>query len=196
MAAVATRRFQMGREEDDEEEEGCCSEDEVLSVGNEAENISFRSIESHLNAISQMVEQEQHEKSPCSPSGSSQSPTPSYTYGSPSNSPFCNSSNSNDTTPPSNLKFSIDNILKADFGRRITEPINIRRSRPPSGGKAEAAAAAATGKPVDLSKPEAGVAAPAGNKEQQGGAGGGQQPMLWPAWVYCTRYSDRPSSGG
>ncbi|NXL92776.1 HME2 protein, partial [Alectura lathami] len=20
------------------------------------------------------------------------------------------------------------------------------------------------------------------------------QPMLWPAWVYCTRYSDRPSS--
>ncbi|XP_056286798.1 homeobox protein engrailed-1-B-like [Pseudoliparis swirei] len=21
------------------------------------------------------------------------------------------------------------------------------------------------------------------------------QPMLWPAWVYCTRYSDRPSSG-
>ncbi|XP_077480050.1 homeobox protein engrailed-2a [Stigmatopora argus] len=24
----------------------------------------------------------------------------------------------------------------------------------------------------------------------------GQQPgMLWPAWVYCTRYSDRPSSG-
>lgn len=22
-----------------------------------------------------------------------------------------------------------------------------------------------------------------------------QQPLLWPAWVYCTRYSDRPSSG-
>lgn len=22
-----------------------------------------------------------------------------------------------------------------------------------------------------------------------------KQPMLWPAWVYCTRYSDRPSSG-
>lgn len=20
-------------------------------------------------------------------------------------------------------------------------------------------------------------------------------PTLWPAWVYCTRYSDRPSSG-
>ncbi|XP_056146043.1 homeobox protein engrailed-1a [Lampris incognitus] len=34
-----------------------------------------------------------------------------------------------------------------------------------------------------------------------GGGGGGAaptpetQPLLWPAWVYCTRYSDRPSSG-
>lgn len=24
---------------------------------------------------------------------------------------------------------------------------------------------------------------------------GGKVPQLWPAWVYCTRYSDRPSSG-
>ncbi|XP_048367855.1 homeobox protein engrailed-2 [Sphaerodactylus townsendi] len=29
----------------------------------------------------------------------------------------------------------------------------------------------------------------------QAGAYPGGQPMLWPAWVYCTRYSDRPSSG-
>ncbi|CAN9498101.1 unnamed protein product [Ophioblennius macclurei] len=35
-----------------------------------------------------------------------------------------------------------------------------------------------------------------------GGSNGGSaagmkesQPLLWPAWVYCTRYSDRPSSG-
>ncbi|CDQ81395.1 unnamed protein product [Oncorhynchus mykiss] len=33
-----------------------------------------------------------------------------------------------------------------------------------------------------------------------GGSGGAapkaeSQPLLWPAWVYCTRYSDRPSSG-
>lgn len=28
------------------------------------------------------------------------------------------------------------------------------------------------------------------------GAGSAEsQPLLWPAWVYCTRYSDRPSSG-
>ncbi|XP_067406016.1 homeobox protein engrailed-1 [Emydura macquarii macquarii] len=25
--------------------------------------------------------------------------------------------------------------------------------------------------------------------------GDSQQPLVWPAWVYCTRYSDRPSSG-
>ncbi|KAK2505364.1 hypothetical protein MC885_008329 [Smutsia gigantea] len=29
----------------------------------------------------------------------------------------------------------------------------------------------------------------------QASASLGAQPMLWPAWVYCTRYSDRPSSG-
>ncbi|XP_059512065.1 homeobox protein engrailed-2 [Myotis daubentonii] len=29
----------------------------------------------------------------------------------------------------------------------------------------------------------------------QASATPGAQPMLWPAWVYCTRYSDRPSSG-
>lgn len=55
-----------------------------------------------------------------------------------------------ETPPPSDsclacdLKFSIDNILKPDFGKK-------------------APAEAPT--------------------------------LLWPAWVYCTRYSDRPSSG-
>uniref|UniRef100_A0A8C3QKX5 Homeobox protein engrailed-like n=1 Tax=Cyanoderma ruficeps TaxID=181631 RepID=A0A8C3QKX5_9PASS len=29
----------------------------------------------------------------------------------------------------------------------------------------------------------------------QASSNAGSQPMLWPAWVYCTRYSDRPSSG-
>ncbi|XP_068789904.1 homeobox protein engrailed-2 [Struthio camelus] len=29
----------------------------------------------------------------------------------------------------------------------------------------------------------------------QASSNAGTQPMLWPAWVYCTRYSDRPSSG-
>lgn len=57
------------------------------------------------------------------------------------------------------LKFSIDNILRPEFGG----------PRPRD-------------RPVDLSK------APAQSSDSK-------QPMLWPAWVYCTRYSDRPSSG-
>ncbi|TSK92865.1 Homeobox protein engrailed-1a [Bagarius yarrelli] len=34
-----------------------------------------------------------------------------------------------------------------------------------------------------------------GAKLGSGEAAGGKDPLLWPAWVYCTRYSDRPSSG-
>lgn len=35
------------------------------------------------------------------------------------------------------------------------------------------------------------------NNQQQtsSGGSGGDKETLWPAWVYCTRYSDRPSSG-
>lgn len=32
-------------------------------------------------------------------------------------------------------------------------------------------------------------------KEGKDGKDGKDIPQLWPAWVYCTRYSDRPSSG-
>ncbi|KAK7945290.1 hypothetical protein WMY93_001018 [Mugilogobius chulae] len=34
-----------------------------------------------------------------------------------------------------------------------------------------------------------------GDEESGKGAGPAEKPMLWPAWVYCTRYSDRPSAG-
>ncbi|XP_071053546.1 homeobox protein invected [Onthophagus taurus] len=114
--------------------------------------------------------------------------------------------NNNDANNP-NLKFSIDNILKADFGRRITDPINIRKSKPTKkviviaggeekfeeGGKPAATAATTTATtttttavPVDLSKSE---------EKSEKSSESSNQPMLWPAWVYCTRYSDRPSSG-
>ncbi|KAF7280170.1 hypothetical protein GWI33_006346 [Rhynchophorus ferrugineus] len=107
------------------------------------------------------------------------------------------------------LKFSIDNILKADFGRsRILDPIAIRKARPPpckraatseggfSGEQRSAPAAVGgesdrTGGPVDLSP-----GSDQGGGETKSESSKGDQPMLWPAWVYCTRYSDRPSSGG
>ena len=43
--------------------------------------------------------------------------------------------------------------------------------------------------------------ASSGNQQHQnasagsGGEGSNSKEPLWPAWVYCTRYSDRPSSG-
>ncbi|KAJ8962725.1 hypothetical protein NQ318_001123 [Aromia moschata] len=217
----------------------CCSDDTVLSVGNEnpvqgtssSETLSFKNIESHLNAISQITNStlnpEMGRKTPSSPinhrlSPSSTKSSSSYCFRpgdfdksnsadlfrqnlcsprSVSSSESTESVNrsprhhdnyyfnqnshkdtSNNDANSASLKFSIDNILKADFGRRITDPINIRKSKPKKvlqDGGEEAAKAAV---PVDLSKSE--------EKEKKD-----KQPLLWPAWVYCTRYSDRPSSG-
>ncbi|XP_017776386.1 PREDICTED: homeobox protein invected-like, partial [Nicrophorus vespilloides] len=266
-----------GRESPNLDNASCCSDDTVLSVGNEnpvvhqEENLSFKNIESHLNAISKITNStldpnnsssiksdpsspNSHRLSPAStksespnfiyrnieksnptspesydkfrqasvssPLSPSSQKTTAYTSGPDSpqspkldSKPFYfrqNSTKNDNNNEPSNgnLKFSIDNILKADFGRRITDPINIRKVKPKklvpeaprrsfeqetvtSSGSAPAAAAAATaassavGGPVDLSKAE---------PEKKEGASGSSQPMLWPAWVYCTRYSDRPSS--
>ncbi|XP_067686069.1 homeobox protein engrailed-1-B-like [Haliotis asinina] len=77
--------------------------------------------------------------------------------------------------------FSIDEILKPDFGvRKFTvrigsafTPVDLkRRSTSPSESHASLASA----------QPSPGMA--------------DEKPaQMWPAWVYCTRYSDRPSSG-
>lgn len=283
----------------------CCSDDTVLSVGNENppvvvvqnESLSFKNIESHLNAISKITNStlDPDRKSPSSSSplnhrltnnsplsiksttdsmggyygGEKSNPTsptsfrqnnlcsplsPNRLYTSGSESPESTnnrispkpqhaqettsstttqnfysfqqngtkSSNvNNDAQISGNLKFSIDNILKADFGRRITEPINIRKSKPKKvvpekllhnedsfkstittslttttatttttttniGSGGGGGGGGAGGGPVDLSK----------NDDKNGKTDNpSNQPMLWPAWVYCTRYSDRPSSG-
>ncbi|XP_048185777.1 homeobox protein engrailed-1 [Perognathus longimembris pacificus] len=79
---------------------------------------------------------------------------------------------------------------------------------------AAAAAAAAAAKPSDSGGGSVGSAGSPGAQGAKypehgnpaillmGSANGGpvvktdsQQPLVWPAWVYCTRYSDRPSSG-
>lgn len=194
------------------DQNSCSSDDTVLSVGNEnpppEETLSFKNIESHLNAISQITNStlDPGRKSPSSPSNRISSPSSTRSvpgspgflaYTKPERDPelfrasstpespenYYNKSlqgNNNDANNAS-LKFSIDNILKADFGRRITDPINIRKCKPkkvvPEVGGVEEVKG-----PVDLSKSE-----PEKKTESQ--------PMLWPAWVYCTRYSDRPSSG-
>ncbi|KAK5647229.1 hypothetical protein RI129_002121 [Pyrocoelia pectoralis] len=240
------------------DDNSCSSNDTILSVGNEnpqGENLSFKNIESHLNAISQISNSTldpikecrspssplSHILSPASTKSVSESPTPSYMY----RSSDCLSEKSNPTSPSEfvspifrpnlcspisprlslsspdsadsnqspksetfffrpngtkstndneanngSLKFSIDNILKADFGRRITDPINIKKTKPRKVVIPPIDDANKTD-PVDLCKND-GANAVGKNSEA---VTKNNQPMLWPAWVYCTRYSDRPSSG-
>ncbi|KAL7047727.1 hypothetical protein ACKWTF_003090 [Chironomus riparius] len=120
-----------------------------------------------------------------------------------------------------NLKFSIDNILKADFGRRITEPLLLKTSRLKRSSKhhhhqqqqqhqqhekekinnsfttvdtlqKEPHNSSVTkDKSLDQSfssSTETSSKSDAGTSTSPGGT-------VWPAWVFCTRYSDRPSSG-
>ncbi|XP_033209726.1 homeobox protein invected-like isoform X2 [Belonocnema kinseyi] len=113
--------------------------------------------------------------------------------------------NNNNLQHQAGLKFSIDNILKADFGRRITDPISLKKSRTKK----------VITRPIDLTKDflesssegsERGSEAsttntspgvPTSNAPNSVPGTPGNEPgkMVWPAWVYCTRYSDRPSSG-
>lgn len=161
------------------------------------------------------------------------------------------------------LKFSIDNILKADFGRRrITDPINklrkisnsinqssaignlnnnskiesfsrqssfsafdpmspttsnssspVLRSPPPppmtplstkstsfpesprklfSPMDLTASNGSQSGAKSEERSESRTTATAAGSTKEKTNSGA---PMVWPAWVYCTRYSDRPSSG-
>ncbi|XP_077086356.1 homeobox protein engrailed-2b [Siphateles boraxobius] len=117
--------------------------------------------------------------------------------------------------------FYIDNILRPDFGRRKEgtrrDEINIveRENRCPSAPGSGQVGAPVSGEgtssphPVSASKKtdiiaDAPLKARAETGDQclssdsdcsQSNAGQTNKPMLWPAWVYCTRYSDRPSSG-
>ena len=87
------------------------------------------------------------------------------------------------------LKFSIDNILKPDFGRKMEDdmvgPDSLHDDQP-----------------VDLSRVTQGgfkkgtlpALAPLPPREREKERSSGDS-TLWPAWVYCTRYSDRPSAG-
>lgn len=105
---------------------------------------------------------------------------------------------------PRALPFSIENILRPDFGvtTRLPERSSVRTPElllrtPPKTPEA----------PVDLSqKPTTATETAAqlkvgGNKypENPESLANPRVPAddgnNWPAWVYCTRYSDRPSSG-
>ncbi|RVE58736.1 hypothetical protein OJAV_G00197000 [Oryzias javanicus] len=119
--------------------------------------------------------------------------------------------------------FFIDNILRPDFGRRKDAGANREESL--ATRESHNSPAAPQTEPVGSTVPAEGTSTPhtvTGAKKptiaaeeplKPLGESGDQclssdsdssqassnpsvsQPMLWPAWVYCTRYSDRPSSG-
>ncbi|KMY93010.1 homeobox protein invected [Drosophila simulans] len=166
--------------------------------------------------------------------------------------------NNNENLHERALKFSIDNILKADFGSRLPKigalsgnigggsvsgsstgssknsgttngnrsplkapkksgkPLNLAQSNAAANSSLSFSSSLAnicsnsndsnstatsssttntSGAPVDLVKspPPAAGAGATGASGKSGEDSG--TPIVWPAWVYCTRYSDRPSSG-
>ncbi|KAK5847540.1 hypothetical protein PBY51_016660 [Eleginops maclovinus] len=121
--------------------------------------------------------------------------------------------------------FFIDNILRPDFGCRKEpsyrsqtpgrENVNPLTARPHTGSlcldsssdstsSSSPSSSSPSSSPSSKQSSKQGEAAGTGRYADSPSAGsnGGSpaktkdsQPMLWPAWVYCTRYSDRPSSG-
>ena len=87
------------------------------------------------------------------------------------------------SSPTRCLSFSIDNILKPSFGLSSVPPKSP--SRPAKQPRLEV--------PVDLSKTS--NEAPKQDPTCPPGMVRGPNGLLCPAWVFCTRYSDRPSSG-
>uniref|UniRef100_A0A8C1GF95 Homeobox protein engrailed-like n=1 Tax=Cyprinus carpio TaxID=7962 RepID=A0A8C1GF95_CYPCA len=90
--------------------------------------------------------------------------------------------------------FFIDNILRPDFGCKreqrpgarsfVARPTVPSTPCPDSNCSTDSVSSSASST----------VSSPASSSETSSPSKD-KQPVLWPAWVYCTRYSDRPSSG-
>lgn len=114
--------------------------------------------------------------------------------------------------------FFIDNILRPDFGRRKegsalqneggpagaedggVSPVTPGPGRLGTGGPAISDTGAKKPEIEEPLKTKGGnkepcLSSPDSDTSQSSSSQSSNQPMLWPAWVYCTRYSDRPSSG-
>lgn len=215
------------------------------------DGMNFRGIHSHLNAISRITSALGRDMVGIASLTSPGSMTSRENSESPPNN--LHQMINNNIINDSNLKFSIDNILKPGFGRRITDPLlkrNKSNKKSAAAQRASAAAAAAAAAaiaaqlsmspssmssssppekhvtPIDLtattncgmsssatntatttttpstsSLNESPQSPQSANESTDNGSttttGGNKSnsPMVWPAWVYCTRYSDRPSSG-
>ncbi|KAG5327215.1 HMIN protein, partial [Pseudoatta argentina] len=179
-----------------------------LHQGSQVQHVPANSVHQHRLSVSKLLQRDSG--SPASPSAREENgrtlPSTNGVQNSISNNGnhHNNNNNNNNLQHQTGLKFSIDNILKADFGRRITDPISLKKSRPKK----------VSSRPIDLTKDflesssdtsersssettttnASPTSVSTGNttSNQTGTTDPGK--MLWPAWVYCTRYSDRPSS--
>uniref|UniRef100_A0A8C5PVU8 Homeobox protein engrailed-like n=1 Tax=Leptobrachium leishanense TaxID=445787 RepID=A0A8C5PVU8_9ANUR len=90
--------------------------------------------------------------------------------------------------PHRTTNFFIDNILRPDFGCRKEPPgrENVNPLHPISSPDSDSQSD--TSKSSDANPALLLVGSPGATARKN-------DPMVWPAWVYCTRYSDRPSSG-
>uniref|UniRef100_A0A671R7P2 Homeobox protein engrailed-like n=1 Tax=Sinocyclocheilus anshuiensis TaxID=1608454 RepID=A0A671R7P2_9TELE len=86
--------------------------------------------------------------------------------------------------------FFIDNILRPDFG--------CKRERCPTVPSTPCPDSSCSTDSVSSSGSST-VSSPASRRHSKAGEASSPskdtQELMWPAWVYCTRYSDRPSSG-
>ncbi|KAI4468226.1 homeobox protein engrailed [Holotrichia oblita] len=128
----------------------------------------------------------------------------------------CNPSESSSSPPPlrnqeeeptiQTLKYSIRNILQPDFGKnallktKSSPKINFKPyetiekfGQAPLGSLCQTVSQ--IGKAQETPTQKIPEAKPVTTIETDTKTEEGKVPTLWPAWVYCTRYSDRPSSG-
>ncbi|KAM5153032.1 homeobox protein engrailed-1 isoform 2-T2 [Mantella aurantiaca] len=87
--------------------------------------------------------------------------------------------------PHRTTNFFIDNILRPDFGCRKETP----------GRENVNPLLARSGHPGPDSDPPSDSSKGGDSPPITGSQSQKSDPLVWPAWVYCTRYSDRPSSG-
>lgn len=101
--------------------------------------------------------------------------------------------------------FCIDNILRPDFGRRLKDRTLgrdgfglVTRGSERTGTKPSRTGTTqhgGSGKEEDPRGSEGKDPNPEARRLEAGRTLMARD-LLWPAWVYCTRYSDRPSAGG
>ena len=145
--------------------------------------------------------------SPASSSAASASPRSVSSLASPPRTPTDLLEAASEVTRPAaaaqqakNLSFSIDNILKTKVqasSPQIKAPTlkpTVSPASPPTGpAKPKSTPKIDVEVPVDLSKTS--NEAPKADADCPPGMVRGPNGKLVPAWVFCTRYSDRPSSG-